>query len=265
VSIGGNAVINAGQNSVLSSAENWQNLRCEDVLFADFDVLSNCAGGLTQFIDQSSGRAASRRWIFEENEVQPLESNVQTFYSFSQPGDYRVTLQIANESSLDSYSRIVTILPNPMELNQVVFSDGLLVSVKPSATFQWFRNLEPIEGATQRSYRWDGNPGNFAVLTAEGDCNRLSEPFVISSALSESGSAFQLYPNPAHDKVFVTKPWYLSSANIAITDVLGRLIRSEIIRQDVIILDLSDYTSGVYFVTIDALDHRLIYKLVLSK
>ena len=68
------------------------------------------------------------------------------------------------------------------------------------------------------------------------------------------GSSLSMYPNPARDQVFISNPNGITITNIALYDLVGRLVVSKKQSQVVteISVDLSTITKGTYFVRIES-------------
>ena len=66
--------------------------------------------------------------------------------------------------------------------------------------------------------------------------------------ITEYNPQIKLYPNPANDKIFIESQ--LINHNVEIFDINGKLMISERIDSDVATINISNLTSGIYFVRI---------------
>jgi hypothetical protein len=73
----------------------------------------------------------------------------------------------------------------------------------------------------------------------DGNCS-------ISLSVTEMVASFTLYPNPANDRVTISG--WDTNASVTITDVSGRLVRQEQLRNNQI--ETSMLTDGIYVVTL---------------
>ncbi len=59
----------------------------------------------------------------------------------------------------------------------------------------------------------------------------------------------QLFPNPATDQLELRLDATLGAGDIAITDGLGRMVRTERVTGDRVRLDVKDMLAGIYMIT----------------
>jgi hypothetical protein len=217
VSMQGPAVVNAGKNSVVVNAANWLTEKCEDVLFPDFAFRSNCANGLTEFIDLSEGAITNRNWNFGSAGFSVFDNSTQTpKVIFADQGTRSISLTISNANSNRTYSQNIVVRGNNVSSPSIVVSGNLLASNVSSNTFQWYNGTTPITNAMGRTFPFNGNPGVYYVVLSDGDCNRISSPVVITSATPRA-EEFSIYPNPTTGYVtFSVQPEY-----VEIFDVFG--------------------------------------------
>ena len=74
---------------------------------------------------------------------------------------------------------------------------------------------------------------------------------------------FSIYPNPSSDYVKITLPQLNETANIQVFDKLGKMNFSDIANDlNNYKLDVSNFRSGVYFVTISTMNIRVSNKFI---
>ncbi|MCL2291130.1 MAG: M28 family peptidase [Bacteroidetes bacterium] len=75
--------------------------------------------------------------------------------------------------------------------------------------------------------------------------------------ITEYNSKFNIYPNPANDKIFIEGE--LVGKSVIILDVTGRIAASKAIDSNVVAIDISNLTQGVYFVKIS---NKIVRKFI---
>ncbi len=103
-------------------------------------------------------------------------------------------------------------------------------------------NLNPT--VFDPTLEWDSLPANTFNGLGTHDCK------CGSSNLSEINSDFKIYPNPVRmkDKVFISNKYTIEEINIY--NQLGKLILSDKYSSNNTTIDISNFTSGMYFVSI---------------
>lgn len=214
VSITGEAIVNAGINSQLTNAVNWEKDICANVLFPDFTFNVNCVGSLIALNDISEGLVSERKWTVPST-ADIIEANDgKTYLIARQTGEIEVLLQIENASSIRSISKKIDIIENDLPANTIIINGNNLFSVITSPKYQWFKDFEPITNATGRNFNYSGTPGLYFVLTESEGCNRISSEALISSLEEklQSDALSHFWPNPVDQKFYLSNA--VSSAKI---------------------------------------------------
>jgi len=256
ITVTGDAVVNAGLGSTLTNALNWSKDDCRNILFPDFDVPSVCSNSIAELTDKSTGLIEKWKWEVKPDALVGNSQAPNTKIVFPGPGSYEVRLSVSNSKEIRSFKSVVQVKSNTVPANQVVVNGFNLFSTEPSLAYQWYNGLEPIANATQRSYAFNGEPGNYSVMTYNEECGRQSNVIVITSVADEFDSSL-LYPNPA--KKQVTVDCGDKSFRLAVFDVVGRVIH-QFEGRGSSILDTSAWPPGVYMMDIATDDQRLFRK-----
>ncbi len=163
----------------------------------------------------------------------------------------------------------VTEIPSP-PIPTITSGSETLNATGEAASWQWYLNDNPLEGAISNSYI-PAESGSYTVAaTGANGCVTFSLPFqFIITSLSELGDAIDgLYPNPAASEVLLSG---LASGVKAIhfLDITGRVILAEAaytVYDELIILNISGLSSGMYVVHAELINgSRNIFKLVVEK
>ncbi len=240
----GAGVANAGENGIINNAVGWNAQKCEDVLFADFKVKYPCKGGLTLFADASSGKAEQWDWIFPSSST---KSGKEVEFSFSASGSYPVSLKVSNNESSHMYSTMIEVGNNTLAPNQIVTNNGEMYSFNQAIQYQWFRNEMKIPDALNRFYADHGEDGTYSVVTYDSECNRFSDPLVITGLLDEAETLVNIYPNPSHDELVIESKG--DDINVVtVSDVLGKKLIHLTPNQAKVSITVNNLSNGVYFV-----------------
>ena len=78
-----------------------------------------------------------------------------------------------------------------------------------------------------------------------------------------------VYPNPASSEVYVELTGWSNSVTITLFNVVGQKLRREVVSldtgQNTVILDLNDYSAGLYFIQVDSEKNREIKRISISE
>ncbi|HEY5823623.1 MAG TPA: S8 family serine peptidase [Cyclobacteriaceae bacterium] len=239
----GVGVMNAGENSVLTNAKGWSSQKCDDVLFADFEVKYPCQNAWTAFTDKSQGDVQQWEWTFPESIHVAEEAN----FSFPEARTYQVTLKVSDGKTSHSYTGNVIISANSLATNEVLLNSDEMYSFNLATSYQWLRNGEIISSETERHYNYEGQDGTYSVVTYDGECNRLSDPLTITGLLEEPTSLVQVYPNPSNTEVVIeSKKEEINF--VIITDLLGKRLVEIKPNQQKVLIPVSQFSDGIYVV-----------------
>lgn len=265
VDLTGASVINLDPQSSVTNAENWSNIDCDNVLFANFAVQFNCAGALTEFINLSEGTITDYRWNFggigSSTDSQPT-------FVFARPRTYEVNLQITGPGGTASFDRQVTINSNSLRKPEIVANGSQLTSEIPASSYQWYNNGVLIQGATERSIQvLDG--GAYQVAVIDDQCNRISDIVVVSSTAEETFAGREGYsvgPNPVEDRLslFINND-YRGEVSVRVFDAMGsekqRDVFSKMAAGTEFIMEFN-HTPGLYLVQVQAAKEMHTFKII---
>lgn len=208
LSVTGSASVTAGVNSSLTNADNWVTVSCENVLFSDFSFEFGCVNSVTQFTDLSSGSISGWSWDFGDNNTSSSQNPVNMY---TQEGAVNVTLDVTDGADTKTYSQELTVIANTLSSgNQVIDNSGVLASRDAASAYQWYKDGEMIQGATNRTYNTQGVGGTYFVTTFDETCNIRSEELLVVVTSIEPDEQEQLErevviaPNPSEDYVDIT-------------------------------------------------------------
>jgi len=162
---------------------------------------------------------------------------------------------------------IVTLDLTINEINLPVTQAGtLLTSDEMGANYQWLicPEMTPINGATNQSYNAASN-GEYAVIITKNGCSDTSACMsVIGVGVVENNfdNELLLYPNPTNGSFSIDLGATYRTVDISISDITGRLIRSDKFSQEQIINLSIQEPNGVYILTVYSGDKKAIIRLI---
>lgn len=150
-------------------------------------------------------------------------------------------------------------------LPQISLSAGVLTTGQ-FASYQWFFNGEPIEGATNQFFVPEEQGLYTVEVTAANGCSRSSAPFsFITDGVFDAQARARLvvFPNPGTGSFTVETP--TSGANLEIFDLTGRMVHAAIRRTEHHwSVDLTGNASGTYLFVISSPDGIKRQRVVLA-
>jgi hypothetical protein len=129
------------------------------------------------------------------------------------PADFSTNSAVLEESGVYSVD-LTNEFGCAVSTNEVVYCAPLYIDFSALAgelsvpdeyaSYQWFFNGLPVDGATN-SYLATSNPGNYAVqVTTDFGCEIESSVYILENNIHESAqNKIELYPNPAEDVISV--------------------------------------------------------------
>jgi hypothetical protein len=130
-------------------------------------------------------------------------------------------------------------------------------------TYTWFKDGALVATIKGDSTFTPGASGNYNVLVTNAVATDLTlksdtvfysgDGLIADDLIMHSNTAFSVYPNPA--KVTVTIAFKATGiCTLKLTDISGMVLQTKIVNAksgaSIIRLDLSKYTSGIYFITL---------------
>lgn len=171
---------------------------------------------------------------------------------------------IPNMAGCDSMINI-TLVINTVNTN-VTQANALLTAGATGASYQWLNctTNATIQGATSQSYTAAAN-GNYAVIVTQNNCSDTSACFNVTGiGMDENafGGKLNVYPNPSKGDFYIDLGDVYADATIIITDLTGRIVKTQSVNGDKIIPVELNAPAGVYFITVTAGNNKAVIKLV---
>jgi len=251
VNVLGAAIFSSGINSQISNATGWQQMKCDEILFADFEIEFPCPNSLTSFKDKSTGMPD--KWLYEIIGTQLVgESND---YYFSLPiGTYKARLKVSKgeqfhvtERNFRIHNDYGSTLKKP-EINKQ--EDNLVTNIFASS-YSWKLNDVLIENSNVSRIKPIEN-GAYQVIVFDNFCRQISLPYEYSQIITNINHVdhitIAIYPNPINSVLKFKRP--IQDFEYSIYDISGKSYILKLSYIDNFIeIDVNDLPPGVYFIS----------------
>lgn len=206
-----------------------------------------CWGGsaLLSTSISSLGSALNYQWFF--NGLSIGGANGPT-YNASSVGLYHCVVSVPSSCSITTADIPVSSVPLPdphVSFNGTSVSTGTYY-----ITYQWYKNLVPVTGATAWSMPVTGN-GNYKVaVTDTNGCQSMSLTYVLTdwkgptAVTSINDPEIRIFPNPASDMVNISSP-------VAVRAIVSSMDGKTLVDvRDAHSLSLRGLADGIYMITL---------------
>jgi len=159
--------------------------------------------------------------------------------------------------------QILDLIINPAFVATAADNGDATITSSVGFSYQWINctSNTPIAGATAQTFAPTAN-GFYSVLVTNGTgCSDTSDCVEIDNVgLSDLNSAsIQVFPNPTENVVTISMS--VNTANLTITDAQGKtLYVGQIINDQQV--NLASYEDGVYFLSIDTENGKVLKRIV---
>ncbi|MFZ6014603.1 MAG: PKD domain-containing protein [Bacteroidota bacterium] len=168
-------------------------------------------------------------------------------------GVYRFELIVVDNNGLsdrDTVQVSVSTCPPPPV---ITLSGGVLICNPAGPSHQWYRDGQPIEGATGQAL--DINIFEYGVFAVEviGDgCTSRSADFVyLVTAAGTQTDDVVIYPNPFTEKIVMVAPIKFAGVKITIIDALGRSVIHSNLMKGYNEISTNSLAQGIYYIFFD--------------
>ncbi|MCF8451005.1 MAG: Ig-like domain-containing protein [Taibaiella sp.] len=216
-----------------------------------------CWGGSSLLSTSAStlGSAITYQWFFNSAAIVGATSPT---YSATAAGLY--SCQISVPSSCTIATSTVSVNEMPLPNPPITISGASMRTANMYVSYQWYKNLTPIAGATAYSTPITGN-GNYKVaVTDTNGCQSVSAVYVLTdwkgggaTGVAEvSNTAISIFPNPANKSVHITGMPHMRAV---IAGVDGRAL---IDQKDATDINISSLADGMYIITVYDSENQLL-------
>ncbi|HOL75022.1 MAG TPA: T9SS type A sorting domain-containing protein, partial [Bacteroidales bacterium] len=192
-------------------------------------------------------------------------ANVSPFnYSVNTIGNVYFRAQVSNNCG-SVISNILTILSNPIPntptITQISNNPIILQSNAPTGN-QWYKNNNPITGATNQTYIVTENGTYHTIVTINGCHSLPSNQITINNVgiNDYSDDEIFIYPNPAQNIIYIQSNKPIIEANII--NNLGQLVATS---EQSNSIEVNNLSNGIYQLIIKTNDNIIVKPILISK
>ena len=179
-------------------------------------------------------------------------NNGTTFYT-EVPGIYTLNFVFTDANGCTQNGTFNLIVrPRPAKPSIVQVAATTLESSVTGATYQWYRNEQPIVGAKSKQYVFTaGGKYEVVVFNAYG-CGTMSEGFVINAnglSVEEIITSVRLFPNPTSSSVTLETSFEAAEdLQVTLVDMVGSVVYRGTLNKgnNQHVLDMSGLAAGTY-------------------
>ncbi len=192
----------------------------------------------------SLGGAINYQWSFNSVVIPGATNNT---YNATAAGVYLCTISVPSSCTVPTGP--ITVSQVPLPDPPITFTGTSLKTGNYYITYQWYKNLVAIPGASAFSTPSTGN-GNYKVaVTDTNGCQSMSAVYVLNgvptTGITNVNSAeIRIFPNPANETVFIECGL---PVHAVITGVDGKVLISKEHAREISIKGLAD---GLYIITL---------------
>jgi hypothetical protein len=218
-----------------------------------------CSGSNVTLNATTSGGSLSYNWSPTASLSTPTQN--QTLASPAISTDYVITVN----DGLCANSDTVTVTVWPLSSNPIITQVGNTLEATIGFTaYQWYENNILLSGETQSSHTATNN-GNYTVEVIDSNgCISTSQAFafVIQGIKTSLNNEISIYPNPLTTILHIDFKNLNIDTQIEIKNLQGQIILNQKVDTKLNIVNLDQYSNGVYFIKINSNNEIYNYKLV---
>jgi hypothetical protein len=168
------------------------------------------------------------------------------------------------------FTQYFTTVGECTEATPIITRVGDTLMASQGASYQWYKNGNPIAGATSQSYSLGTVNGNYTVeVTNNTGCSATSASFPFLSTgmndLSQFASSISVFPNPARESFNLVVSAELTGTTYAIYEMTGRELLRGQIENETTLIPVRNIASGIYIVTVYNSTNSISKSLVIQK
>jgi uncharacterized protein YjdB len=213
-----------------------------------------CWGGSSLLTTSVSGLGSAIMYQWSFNGV-VIPGATNGSYNASAAGNYDCTISVPSSC---------TVVTGPIAVSQVALPDPPITYTGTSLktgnyylTYQWYKNLVMIPGATSFSTPSTGNGSYKVQVTDTNGCQNMSAAYVLTgvpgTGITDINSTeIRIFPNPAQATVHIES---VVTVRAAVSGVDGRMLLDISDAKDI---DISKLADGIYVINLFDTDNNLL-------
>ena len=140
-----------------------------------------------------------------------------------------------------------------------VFVESSYCNPEPASNQHWIITSFSFTKGSVAEHTTPTGPANFSAITLDW------APSTTSIENVKANSDVKIFPNPSNG---IIKVEYKEATNIKVENSIGKIIYDEKINKSgagIRTIDLSKFSNGIYFITLQNADEKIINKILLNK
>ncbi len=255
----------------------------KSIMILPAPTASISAGGQTTFCNGGSvtlyantGTGLSYQW--KKNNTS-ITGATASGYTATTSGNYKVT--VTNIFGCSKISNIISVTANPLPSSIITAGgpttfcagDSVMLTANNGTglSYQWRKNGNVISGATNISFAAKEAKNYTCLVTNSNNCKKTSNTITTTIPCregvftGETDARFEVYPNPAQDRVNIHAADGGGDFTFQITDAAGKVVIRTMKSTTDHLYDLSTLLPGTYFITIQQQEYREIHRIILIR
>lgn len=201
------------------------------------------------------------QWYFNGSPISGATNPTDTIY---ESGDYFVVS--INADGCVAFSDTITAIYCSGVAATVNLNGNVLSSPDTTGnSFQWYNASGIISGATNSFYGVTTAGNYYVEVTDEYGCMYVSNSINVPLSVEEELlSSLEIFPNPANELVTINWNRNFTIKSLGITDISGKELMKFSDPSNEMKLDVSNLSSGIYFIEIKSEYSKAYKKLVIE-
>lgn len=266
-----------GQDTVYASAYNtyvatlYGTPNVPEIPVGDESV---CVGSSSDYSTVKQANILSYEWSLSPENAGIIKQNDNTasiVWSNSFDGDAFLTIKGVNEIYNSNYSDSLKVTVNPLPQSDVT-QEGNNLSASESASYQWYYEGDPIQGAVNQVYEAAESGDYYVNVISEFGCIATSDTLtIIITSINEikDQDQYTIYPNPVDNVLYINKELENKQNDLEI--IIRNLQGEELIHKtssnngaSILVMDVSTLKQGVYLVEVKSGSKGSINKVIIE-
>jgi uncharacterized protein YjdB len=212
-----------------------------------------CWGGSSLLSTSASslGYAISYQWYFNTSAIVGATNPT---YNATTPGNYSCTISVPASCTASTGPIAVSQVPLPDP--PISFTGSALKTGNYYVTYQWYKNLVAIPGATSYMTPSTGGGSYKVAVTDTNGCQAVSAAYVLgggpTSVENVNSIDVRIFPNPANQTVHIACP---VATRVVVTGVDGKVLINMPDAKEINVAHLAD---GLYMISVFDASNNLL-------
>jgi PKD repeat protein len=213
---------------------------------------------------------------WDMDDASPIIWSSNASHAYAAAGSYDATLYTLSGfwklcSSFQTTSIVVD--PNAVASYTADATNAPTVAFTNTSTggtsYSWdFGDGSPADLTQNPSHTYSANGTYTVVLTVTGPCNTVTSTQTVTISVTGidtySQEAFSVYPNPSNG-LFTVNMNTAAKTIVEVYNVIGEVVYSTQLANNTALVDLSNYSAGVYSMKVISENTTIVKQIVLTK